>query len=69
MHDILIALSVSFMAFVSTSMDNLFLLITYTLHPKYGIAKVRAGYLLAVLIMLGPYRSLDRSDPYCHRPL
>ena len=53
MHDILIALSVSFMAFVSTSMDNLFLLITYTLHPKYGIAKVRAGYLLAVLIMLG----------------
>ncbi|MAZ03376.1 MAG: hypothetical protein CMN56_09575 [Sneathiella sp.] len=53
MHDIVIALSVSFMAFISTSMDNLFLLITYTLHPKYGIAKVRAGYLLAVLIMLG----------------
>ena len=53
MHDILLAVSVSFMAFLSTSMDNLFLLITYTLHPKYGIAKVRAGYLLAVLIMLG----------------
>ena len=53
MDDILLAVSVSFMAFLSTSIDNLFLLITLTLHPKYGSAKVRTGYLLAVLLMLG----------------
>ena len=53
MDDIILAIAVSFMAFVSTSMDNLFLLVTLSLHPKYGIARVRIGYLIAVLIMLG----------------
>jgi cadmium resistance protein CadD (predicted permease) len=53
MDDILLAVAVSFMAFLSTSFDNLFLLVTLSLHPKYGIAKVRQGYLLAVLLMIG----------------
>lgn len=52
MEDILLAISVSFVAFVSTSIDNLFLLVTLSLHPKYGAARVRAGYLLAVVVML-----------------
>jgi cadmium resistance protein CadD (predicted permease) len=52
MDDILLAVSVSFMAFLSTSIDNLFLLVTLSLHPKYGTSKVRAGYMLAVVIML-----------------
>jgi len=51
-EDIFLAISVSFVAFVSTSIDNLFLLITLSLHPKYGAARVRAGYLLAVGMML-----------------
>lgn len=53
MHDILLAIAISFMAFASTSIDNLFLLVTLSLHPKYGVAKVRQGYLLAVLVMIG----------------
>lgn len=53
MDDILLAVAVSFMAFLSTSFDNLFLLVTLSLHPKYGVAKVRQGYLLAVLLMIG----------------
>jgi len=52
MDDIFLVIAVSFMAFVSTSIDNLFLLVTLSLHPRYGIAKVRLGYLMAVLIML-----------------
>ncbi len=53
MHDVLLAIAISFMAFISTSIDNLFLLVTLSLHPKYGVAKVRQGYLLAVLAMIG----------------
>lgn len=53
MDDILLAIAISFMAFISTSIDNLFLLVTLSLHPKYGVAKVRQGYLLAVLVMIG----------------
>jgi cadmium resistance protein CadD (predicted permease) len=53
MDDILLAVTVSFMAYASTSIDNLFLLVTLSLHPKYGVAKVRQGYLLAVLVMIG----------------
>ncbi len=52
MEDIVLALSVSFVAFLSTSIDNLFLLVTLSLHPKYGTGKVRAGYLLAIVLML-----------------
>jgi cadmium resistance protein CadD (predicted permease) len=52
MDDILLAVTVSFIAFASTSMDNLFLLVTLSLHPKYGAAKVRQGYLLAIVAMI-----------------
>ncbi|MEH6526598.1 MAG: cadmium resistance transporter [Sneathiella sp.] len=52
MDEIILAISVSFMAFLSTSIDNLFLLVTLSLHPKYGAAKVRAGYMIAVILML-----------------
>ncbi|MZR32178.1 cadmium resistance transporter [Sneathiella litorea] len=53
MDDILLAITVSFMAFLSTSLDNLFLLVTLSLHSKYGAAKVRLGYLLAIVVMIG----------------
>lgn len=52
MEEIVLAISVSFVAFLSTSIDNLFLLVTLSLHPKYGTGKVRAGYLLAIVLML-----------------
>ncbi len=52
MEDIILAISVSFVAFLSTSIDNLFLLVTLSLHSKYGTNKVRAGYLLAIVLML-----------------
>lgn len=52
MDDIILALSVSFMAFLSTSIDNLFLLVTLSVHPKYCAVQVRVGYMLAVVMML-----------------
>lgn len=52
MDDILLAISVSSVAFLSTSIDNLFLLITLSVHPKYGMSRVRLGYLLAVVLMI-----------------
>jgi cadmium resistance protein CadD (predicted permease) len=52
LDDIFLAISVSFMAFLSTSIDNLFLLVTLSVHPKYGAVQVRIGFMLAVVMML-----------------
>ncbi|TNE41078.1 MAG: hypothetical protein EP348_01370 [Alphaproteobacteria bacterium] len=49
---ILLAMGVSFTAFLSTSMDNVVLLVTLSLHRKYGAWTVSAGYFVAVVAMM-----------------